>query len=137
MKTYKTIKTDYKLESYLLLNIEKQHISKFTKIRISNSNLMIEEGRYKKLDHSQRICPLCNLDIEDEKHFLLKCIKLNDRRINMFTKLQDIIPDFQGLNDEDKFKLMMTSRETDLNTIIIRGISQMYDKRMDMLNKPD
>ena len=63
--------------------------------------------------------------------------QLNDRRINMFTKLQDIIPDFQGLNDEDKFKLMMTSRETDLNTIIIRGISQMYDKRMDILNKPD
>ena len=35
---------------------------------------MVERGRYKKLDVSQRLCQNCNLDlIEDETHFLFQC----------------------------------------------------------------
>ena len=46
LRTYKDIKKDYKLESYLLTDVDKEFVSFFSKLRISNSKLMIEEGRH-------------------------------------------------------------------------------------------
>ena len=104
-----------------------------TKLRISNSNLMIEEGRYKKLKPEERRCPLCKSGIEDELHFLVTCSCLNDPRLELYSKLNDILPDFQSLNNNDKFKLMMSNSEIDLNAIIVKGISVMFDKRRELL----
>jgi hypothetical protein len=36
-----------------------------TKFRISSHQLEIECGRYRKIPASQRICKLCNLEVED------------------------------------------------------------------------
>ena len=46
-----------------------------TKLRISNHRLEVEMGRYRKpyLIYEQRICPVCNAGIENEKHFLIRC----------------------------------------------------------------
>ena len=46
LRSYKVIKDEYKLETYLLTDIDKKFVSYFTKLRISNSKLMIEEGRH-------------------------------------------------------------------------------------------
>ena len=43
------------------------------KIRLSSHNLFIESGRSQNIPRSERICQLCNSDIEDEFHFVLKC----------------------------------------------------------------
>ena len=53
---------------FLTLSLEKSIIKNFIKIRISNSNVEIEKGRYQKLDVKDRICrpKLCKLDVEDE-----------------------------------------------------------------------
>ena len=133
LQTYKTFKLEYKMENYLSLDIEKLHVTKFTKLRISNSNLMIEEGRYKKLKPEERRCPLCKSGIEDEPHFLVTCPCLNDPRLKLYSKLNDILPDFLSLNNNDKFKLMMSTSEIDLNVIIVKGISVMFDKRRELL----
>jgi hypothetical protein len=52
--------------------VDKFALSIFVKIRISNSNLNIERGRYIKLPGEKRICPLRNIEPEDEIHFILK-----------------------------------------------------------------
>jgi hypothetical protein len=51
-------------------------ISTFVKIRISNSNLNIEKGRYLNTPAEDRICKLCNSGVEDEFHFTNICSKL-------------------------------------------------------------
>jgi hypothetical protein len=40
------LKTQFDLENYLCADVNKKYISTFVKIRISNSNLNIEKGRY-------------------------------------------------------------------------------------------
>ena len=95
---------------------------------------MIEAGRYKKLTQSERICPLCKLEIEDETHFLLKCTKLKTCRSKLFDQLCNIVPKFHGLSQDEKFRFMMTNTQTDINTILILGISLMFDERLDLLN---
>ena len=47
-----------------------------SKLRISNSKLMIEEGRHNNLEAKYRICPLCKADIENETHFVVECLSL-------------------------------------------------------------
>ncbi len=89
------------------------------KIRISNSKLLIEEGRFKKLPVNERLCPLCNLEVETEKHFVVKCEKLNCIRHDIFSKIQDIVPSFNDMNDEDKFYFIMSNSEYDIIKICI------------------
>ena len=73
-----------------------------TRLRISSHKLMVlvERGRYKKLDVSQRLCQNCNLNlIEDETHFLFQCpvnasdrgklISVSSEKCLNFTTLQD------------------------------------------------
>ena len=52
----------------------------FVKIRISNSNLNIEKGRYLNTPAEDRICKLCNSGVEDEFHFTIICSKLQSCR---------------------------------------------------------
>ena len=52
-------KVNYELENYLLLRIDKKEITTFAKLRISDSKLMIEQGRHKQLPIENRLCPLC------------------------------------------------------------------------------
>ena len=42
------------------------------KLRCSNRSLLIESGRYLKLEIVGRICKRCNR-VEDETHFLIEC----------------------------------------------------------------
>jgi hypothetical protein len=40
---------------------------------MSSHNLAIDSGRHQNIARTHRYCKLCNLDIEDEFHFILKC----------------------------------------------------------------
>ena len=64
------------------------------KLRISNSKLRIEEGRYTNIPKEDRICPLCNINIEDELHFVIVCNKLCPLRHKLFENIYEIIPTF-------------------------------------------
>ena len=66
LQTYRKLKNSYKMEKFLHSDVDKFALSIFVKIKISNSNLNIERGRYIKLPVEKRICPLCNIEPEDE-----------------------------------------------------------------------
>ena len=71
---------------------KKKSISTFVKIRISNSNLNIEKGRYLNTPAEDRICKLCNSEVEDEFHFTIICSKLqNFSRISVMLCLHLLI----------------------------------------------
>ena len=59
LRTYNNLKKEFELENFLKLDIDRQDISHFVRLRISNSNLMIEKGRHRNLSQENRICPLC------------------------------------------------------------------------------
>ena len=43
------------------------------KLRCSNLKFPIETGRWTNVPKQNRICPLCNLDIGNEFHYLFNC----------------------------------------------------------------
>ena len=57
---------------------------------MSSHTLTIETGRYAKpkIAKEERKCRYCNLDdVEDEKHFLLKCPLYNEERLSLFSSV--------------------------------------------------
>jgi DNA-binding XRE family transcriptional regulator len=66
-------------------------VSNFIRIRISNSTLIIEKGRHRKITLANRICPLCKSEVEDEFHFSMICDELKHIRNKFFQKLTDIV----------------------------------------------
>jgi hypothetical protein len=51
-------------------DVNKKSISTFVKIRISNSNINIEKGRYLNTPAEDRICKLCNSGVDCVFSFL-------------------------------------------------------------------
>ena len=106
LRTYRTFKTSYCLENYLLSsNNSRKEISTFAKIRISCHKLHIEEGRYRKIPLQERICQLCSVKVEDEKHFVLSCSKLETCRKSFYDKITDIYPAFNFINISDQGRI--------------------------------
>ena len=72
LRTYKLLKSDYKMEPYLYFIGDREIRRNLAKLRCSNHSLLIESGRYLKLEIADRICKRCN-KVEDETHFLIEC----------------------------------------------------------------
>ena len=131
---YKNIKNDYKLESYLLTDIDKKSVSQYIKIRISNSKLMIEEGRHKNINLKDRICPLCKSEIESELHFITECPSLAHVRNKLYASISNIVPTFNYMDNVRKFRFIMSSNDYDINKTCINGVVEMYAERLEKRN---
>lgn len=127
LRLYRKLKLDYKIETYLLANNDKSYTASFTKIRISNSNLKIEEGRYNKTPLHNRLCPLCNIEVEDEFHFLMSCPCLDNPRNVFLKKITDIVPSFSDMSINDKFMFILKDKDVDLCQVCIDGLYEMYN----------
>ena len=70
LRLYRMYKERLEVESYVtcpkLSRYERSVLSKF---RSGSLPLQIEVGRYNKTPLKDRICGLCQLDVEDEVHF--------------------------------------------------------------------
>jgi hypothetical protein len=97
------------MEKFLHSDVDKFALSIFVKIRISNSNLNIERGRYIKLPVEKRICPLCNIEPEDEIHFILKCPKLDECRKELFSNISSVVTSFNDMDEFQKFTFILSS----------------------------
>ena len=81
LKIYRYIKTSYEKERYIdVLNIRKfRHC--YAQFRTGVHDLEVEKGRCRNLPLEDRLCRVCSENVvEDEYHFVLKCIEYADIR---------------------------------------------------------
>ena len=115
-------------------NNSRKEISTFAKIRIICHKLHIEECRYRKIPPQERICQLCNVEVEDEKHFVLSCSKLDTCRKSFYDKINDICPAFSFINISDKLKYILTSKDYDLKVLCMSFIFELNNERNLLVN---
>ena len=74
------------LEVYLVDMTSRRHKVTYTKFRLSDHSLMIEEGRRKrpKIPRDERIGPICSGEIENYIHFLIKYTSKTTERNLLF-----------------------------------------------------
>lgn len=91
LRTYITFKKKLEFESYLLSEKDKFGRYLLTGLRSGTNKLRIETGRWKRpieKEH-ERLCLQChNGEIEDERHFLLRCSRFQDLRKEMFDNIR-------------------------------------------------
>ena len=134
LNNYEFLKHNYEEEKYLHVAADKQDLCNFIKIRISNSKLFIEQGRHLKIPRCNRICKLCNSEVEDEFHFVLRCNKLNKERLVLYNQITNIVPGFPTFNEQNKFKFILSFNDLEITNICVKGISNMYQKRVQMIS---
>ena len=105
----------------------------FTRLRISAHNLRIETGRhtYPKTAVEDRLCRHCDT-LDDELHFILKCSKSTDSvsaRQTFMTDLAALHPDTRQMNDNDKFKFIMSSEDLDTCLLLQKLIVRLVKNR--------
>ena len=118
LRTYKTFKTDLRIEPYLIQNLPKSIYTNIARFRLSSHNLNIELGRHKRpyVPADERICEKCNLNlVEDEIHCLLICPKWTNSRTELLNVACKTIDGFLVFNQLEQFHKIMTSKDLNLN----------------------
>lgn len=132
MRTYRTFKTTYTREGYLREVSNIKHRISLTKLRISDHSLHIETGRYTKpyTEAHERICNLCKKEVEDEKHFLLRCEVFNDERALLINNIENKLGiKFYLFNENKQFHTLINPNEK-IQKIIAKYVHNCFQKRM-------
>ena len=116
-----TFKHKVGLESYLVDIANRKHRIKYTKFRLSDHNLLIEEGR-KKSPREERMCPLCSQEVEDEIHFVIQCPSKTIERNLLFAEILKTTPRFNSLDPASKFIFLMSQEDKSINKMLIEQI---------------
>ena len=103
----------------------------FTKFRIGVHNLEIEKGRHKNLPEHIRICTLCNCEVEDEIHFLMRCTKLKTFRENHLGCIFKSYPNAEKLNDT--FIWLMSNENQNVLKELVKMIEILENERNTLL----
>ena len=80
MFLYRHLIYSYDMQLYLKKPISKKLQNCISRFRLSSHYLSIETGRWHNIVQTNRLCPVCHTDIEDEFHFILKCPMCNHLR---------------------------------------------------------
>merc|ERR1712121_249686 len=107
LRYYNLYKSEKNVEDYLLLDLTKFQRSILAQYRCGILPLQIEVGRYRNIELSQRICPMCNLEVEDEIHFLLTCNSYAEIRSKLFKDASSFDCLFSNFNVFEKFTFLM------------------------------
>ncbi|KAK6191131.1 hypothetical protein SNE40_002872 [Patella caerulea] len=111
LRTYRLFKKDLYPEFYVTCALTRQQRSAIAKLRCGVLPLAIETGRYCKppIPLIDRICPLCNIEIENEIHFLINCEFLDDIRYKLLNAFN--FDDLINSDSMNKFLTIMMSSE--------------------------
>ena len=129
LRTYSLFKQNFTMEKYLQFGSRNQRRN-LCKFRISNHKLEIEQGRYKNISADKRLCKLCKNNVEDEIHFLLKCPVLNDVRNTNLSKIHELYPNTERLNDKDKLIWLMSTEDSNLIHLVYQLLSSLSEERI-------
>ena len=93
-------------------------------------------SRYKNgvyVPYEQRICPICDNEVENEIHFLLNCDLYNDFREDLLNLATNVMPTFNDLNVCDKFNYLVANENIVKHTA--KTCRLMLDRRKNFINR--
>ena len=117
LEFYDSITSEYEMEKYLKIELNRNYRVALSKLRISAHELEIERGRYLGKKREERTCKFCNT-IEDEVHFLDYCTQYKELR-------KELINNIDPIHKNLKIKDLITREEN----LIGKFINDAFIKR--------
>ena len=124
---YSQLKTEIKMEDYLILEKNAINRARLTKFRTSDHSLEIELGRYKNIPREQRLCKFCQV-LDDESHFFLFCNNNRNPRTTLFASIMRVNPNFMQLETNEQL-IYILNLQPELLTNICTFIKQSEEMR--------
>ena len=123
---YAEFKLNWGIEKYLL-NIPNRKLRViYSKFRLSDHNLMIEQGRRvrPRIPRWKRGCSVCCNKVESEMHFLIECPSHETERKIFFEFINNKYPQFDRLDAPGKFVFLLSQDDIDLTIELIKHINR-------------
>ena len=124
-------------EKYINIVTNTKHKIALSRFRVSSHSLNIEKGRHArpKIERSDRKCPFCKTEVEDECHFITACPLYKKNRNELYSVIKKVCSNFDNLTDTQKLIYIMRSENPDIIKNIAKFISESMNIRKDKLNK--
>ena len=133
LRYYNLYKSDKNVEDYLLLDLSRYQRSVFAQYRCGILPLQIEIGRFRNVELPNRLCQICNTEVEDEIHLLLTCTAYTEPRVKMFRKALELNHSFEIEDDFEKFTFLMSN----LQKPVIKFLTCAMATRTKLLTIPN
>ena len=114
--------------------LSKSNRSAYAKFRCGVAPIKLETGRYEGIPVKDRICPLCNLSVEDELHVILECPTYNVIRNQLFQQLSTVY-DIYVFSKEHILKIILGSNNDYVVKKSAKACDMILKKRMHVLYK--
>ena len=121
-------------ETYLDAPIHRKQKVLTLKLRISDHDLEIENGRRMRpaLPRENRICHFCESNlVETELHFLATCSLYNTLRKQFMSNIFKQIPLCEKLTDEQLFQYLFISQQEQITQDLLNYVSNIAKQRAD------
>jgi len=128
LSTYCRIKKDFCLENYLSTVQNKSFRNIITKLRISAHSLQIEKGRHHNTPASERLCPTCHDNIENESHFIMDCPTYDRERQELLQCIKYKSDIMLPSNKTEMFNMLL-SCPADISAYVGQFIYNAFKKR--------
>ena len=94
---------------------------------------MIEKGRHArpKVERSDRKCPFCKTEVEDECHFITKCLLYMKNRNELYSVIKRICLHFDNLSDKQKLIYIMRNENPSIIISLSKFVSESMKIRKD------
>ena len=136
LRLYRKLKDRLILEEYVT-KFDRERRRQFTMIRGGTNHLRIERGRWVGEREEERLCNvcLCN-EIEDEKHYLLKCPMYVRERAKMYERIrQDCKLEYVEIMNEEWQMGVLIGQKLEQDREKIQGIVMDYMKNANNIRK--
>ncbi len=120
------------VEPFVKLNMSKYERSLLAQLRYGILPLQLETGRYNNEARENRFCRICNEGIvEDQYHFVFYCSAYNEKRDTFTNIMENRIPGYSNMNDDQKFVLLFKENSRALG----RYVKDLFLYRKNLLYK--
>ena len=129
---YVMVKRSIFPEKYLFQVKNLKHKLALSRFRLSSHLLMIEKGRHMRprIERNERKCFICNNDVEDEIHFLIKCPLYDTERVILFQACRDNSMNFDSLEtNEQKFVFILSNENASITVKLASFIWNAFKVR--------
>ena len=116
LRTFRHLKSDFRTEPYITCIIPRVARSSCAKFRCGVAPLQIELGRYIGQPEYNRLCLMCQNDVESEFHVLIDCDFYSDITQDLMECAQDIDLRFNNMCSFDKFCFLMSHEQLQVDS---------------------
>ena len=94
--------------------------------------MCIESERGTK-EEKDRMCKICRLNIENELHFITECHYYENLRQQLYSTLDDIIPNFLTFENVEKMKIIIGLNDYDIIAHASKFVQSCLDLRSQLM----